>query len=508
MRAHEQHCPAGVVRQIVTDEDPSLRRVSDPVGATDPSLCQHIADLAATLDDFRARLGFGRAISAPQVGIMKRLIIMNLGAGPVALINPTITDRSVETQMVWDDCLSVPGRLVRVERSRSISLRYQDQAGRTIAWDGLGADMAELLQHECDHLDGVLMTDRAVARDAIRPLEERPKLVPALGDVPQRITAAGIAARASEVDPVFARSPQYYCEPLSEELGCNVFLKVETLNPIRCFKGRGASVLIADHRARLGAEMHVVTASAGNWGQAVAYSCRASGVPVTVFAAESANPAKLDRMRSLGAEVVLNGADFDEAKLAAKAFAKERSWRFVEDSQDELITEGHGSIAIELTDGLRATDDHIDAVLVPIGNGAMVAGIGCWMKAASPATEIVGVTALGAPAMRNAWLHPDHRSRWGGDPVDTIADGLAVRIPIDDAVDDVNRVTDEVLEVSDGDIAAAMALLHQQAGLVTEPSGAAGIAALARHRDRFADRRVAVIISGSNISPAQTPLLS
>jgi peptide deformylase len=161
----------GAVRTILTDENPLLREKSLPVERHDEELEADIADLAATLADFRARAGFGRAISAPQIGIMKRLIVMNLGEGPTALINPVITERSADLQLVWDDCLSVPGQLVQVERSITVSLTYTRRDGKPTTWSDLPPDLAELLQHECDHLDGILMTDRAVAPDAIRPRE-------------------------------------------------------------------------------------------------------------------------------------------------------------------------------------------------------------------------------------------------------------------------------------------------------------------------------------------------
>ena len=164
--------PGGTVLEILTDENPKLRLVSKPVQLGDPTLQHNVADLAETLRDFRDRAGFGRAISAPQVGIMKRLIVMNLGEGPVALLNPVIVERSSKMQTVWDDCLSVPGRLVEVERHASISVHYQDFDGTDVAWNELAADMAELLQHECDHLDGILMTDRAISPEAIRHLDE------------------------------------------------------------------------------------------------------------------------------------------------------------------------------------------------------------------------------------------------------------------------------------------------------------------------------------------------
>lgn len=160
--------PTGCVRQILTDENPLLREVSASVDADDPAIGQDIADLAATLADFRATAGFGRAISAPQVGIMKRLVVMDLGAGAIALINPEIVARSDLTQMVWDDCLSVPATEVLVERSAQISIRYLDASHHRVEWHDLPPDLSELLEHECDHLDGVLMTDRAVPGESVR----------------------------------------------------------------------------------------------------------------------------------------------------------------------------------------------------------------------------------------------------------------------------------------------------------------------------------------------------
>lgn len=167
----------GVVRPILSDREPVLLRPSAAVEPDDPSLDQDMADLAATLTDFRQRVGFGRGISAPQIGIGKRLIMMNLGHGPIAVINPEITWRSEQVQTVWDDCLSVPDVLVRVERAISVTVEFTDHRGRRCRWDRLPADLAELLQHEIDHLDGVLMTDRAAAEGDIAPLSARAELI-------------------------------------------------------------------------------------------------------------------------------------------------------------------------------------------------------------------------------------------------------------------------------------------------------------------------------------------
>jgi peptide deformylase len=123
--------------------------------------------LAATLEAFRARHGFGRAISAPQIGIASRLIAVDLGAGPFFVVNPEVTAWSGDTFTMWDDCMSFPGLLVRLRRDRSISLRFRDEAGAAREWPRLDLAASELLQHEIDHLDGVLAVDRAIDRDAI-----------------------------------------------------------------------------------------------------------------------------------------------------------------------------------------------------------------------------------------------------------------------------------------------------------------------------------------------------
>ena len=162
-----------------------------------------------------------------------------------------------------------------------------------------------------------------------------------------RLSLDSIAAAARAIDPVFRDSPQYDCEPLSAALGCDLRLKLELLNPIRSFKGRGADWFLSQRLAR-GEHGALVCASAGNFGQALAYVCRGHGVALTVFAATQANPLKLERMRALGAAVCLHGLDFDAAKDAARAHAAASGDTLVEDGLDAAISEGAGSIAVEL----------------------------------------------------------------------------------------------------------------------------------------------------------------
>lgn len=168
----ESYGAQGSIRRILTDEDPALRIVSDAVLLPDSELASDIADLAATLHDFRERAGFGRAILAPQVGIHKRLIVMNLGDGPIALLNPVVTGHSAARQQVWDDCLSVPDKLVLVERSAPISISFTTSAGTDEKWLDLSPSLCELLEHEIDHLDGIPMTDRMIS-DEVRAVADR-----------------------------------------------------------------------------------------------------------------------------------------------------------------------------------------------------------------------------------------------------------------------------------------------------------------------------------------------
>ncbi len=148
--------------------DPRLREVAAPVADFgSPALRDDAARLCATLLHFRRARGFGRAVAAPQIGLGRRLIAVNLGDGPFLVCNPEITWRSPETFTLWDDCMSFPDLLVRLRRHASLSLRYQDEHGQPRAWERLDRAAAELLQHEIDHLDGVLFTDRAEGRDAL-----------------------------------------------------------------------------------------------------------------------------------------------------------------------------------------------------------------------------------------------------------------------------------------------------------------------------------------------------
>jgi threonine dehydratase len=308
----------------------------------------------------------------------------------------------------------------------------------------------------------------------------------------RRLSIGRVEQAARVIDPVFLNSPQFVCEPLGEELGVRMAIKVETLNPIRSFKGRGTEFLVSE--AEDGVPL--MCASAGNFGQAMAYSCRKRGLGLTVYASMNANPLKVGRMRALGARVVLHGTDFDEAKIEARRVAHERGARFVEDGLDVETLEGAGTMGLEW---LRFPEP-LDALLVPLGNGAMFNGVAGVMKDRSPGTRMVIVQAAGAPAMTESWRTG---SLVAHDRIETVADGIGVRVPVPQALEDMDGLVDGAVLVGEDSIIEAMRLLHRHAGVVAEPSGAVGVAAVMERPELFRGQLVGTIVCGGNLTADQ-----
>jgi threonine dehydratase len=304
-----------------------------------------------------------------------------------------------------------------------------------------------------------------------------------------RLRLDRVRAAVGEIDPVFLDTPALPCAPLGRALGCPVTLKVEMLNPVRSFKGRGTETVAAVARER-GAS-RVVCASAGNLGQALAYSGRRRGLEVTVVAARTANPLKLRQIAALGADVRLVGEDIEDARLLAREIAEAGRAYLVEDSLDLATCEGAATIGLELV----RDDPGLDVVLVAVGGGAMASGVGYAVRSLAEHVEVIGIQPVGAPAMALSWRQ---RTVVETDRVETIADGVAGRCPIPEVLDDLLVV----LLVREDSIKVGMRMLYEHAGLVVEPSAALGVAAVLEEPERFAGRRVTTILCGSNVSPA------
>jgi threonine dehydratase len=301
-----------------------------------------------------------------------------------------------------------------------------------------------------------------------------------------------IEAAARAIDPVFTGSPQFHAEALDEALGCELVVKVETVNPIRSFKGRGTDWFVKC----LDGSGPLVCSSAGNFGQGLAYAGTRAGRQVVVFASRHASPIKIERMRALGAEVRQEGEDLEQANDAARAFAQAQGALFVQDGREPTISEGAGTIGHELVAGFPG----LDAVLIPLGGGALAIGVATWFRHASPATRRIAVVASGAPAMALSWR--ERRPVETG-TVRTIADGVAIRVPVPEAVEALQDLLDDVVLVDDLIILAAMRLAHQRLGLVVEPAGAIGLAAVLADREHWRGQHVATVLCGGNLTAAQ-----
>jgi threonine dehydratase len=310
------------------------------------------------------------------------------------------------------------------------------------------------------------------------------------------LEAAAIRAAHGRIHPAFVHSPQYVHEGLSARLGAPVIVKVETVNPIRAFKGRGTWLAVHGllEEGRIGQGRPVVVASAGNFGQGVAFAARAVGVAAVVYVSHRANRAKIARMRALGATVVEVEGDFDDARAGSERHAAEEGAELLVDGDDPRTATGAATMALEITDAVDA--GHLPApavVSVPVGNGALINGIGAWLRAATPDTRVVGVQAEGAPAMTVSWR--------AGRPIDTetaetYADGIATRIAIPRAVALLPGRVDDMVLVAEDAIRAAETELTSELGITVEGAAAASWAAIVA--GPRPNGPAVVIITGSN----------
>ena len=321
-------------------------------------------------------------------------------------------------------------------------------------------------------------------------MRETPVAVPEL--TPEAIRAAHAA-----IDPVFTGSPQFVHDGLSARLGVPVVVKVETVNPIRAFKGRGTWVAVHGlaGEGRIGAGRPVVVASAGNFGQGVAYAARSLGVPAVVFTSRNANRGKIARMRALGATVIEEGEDFDDARGASEAYAAENEAELLVDGDDPRIATGAATLALELTDSVDAgVLPAIAVAMVPVGNGALIDGVGSWLRHASPDTRVIGVQAEGADAMTRSFAA---RRPIDTDRADTYADGIASRVAIPRAVELMFGRVDSMMTVGEAALHEAQAELTDALGITVEGAGAASWAGLLKAPPT--DAAALVIITGSNV---------
>jgi threonine dehydratase len=300
------------------------------------------------------------------------------------------------------------------------------------------------------------------------------------------IRAAAERLRGQVVD-----TPCLHSRTLSALCGCQVFLKFENHQFTASFKERGAlnkmAQLTAEERAR-----GVLAVSAGNHAQGVAYHAQRMGVPATIVMPRFAPAVKVDNTRRFGAEVVLAGDTFDDARLHGLELVRERGLTLVHPYDDLAVMAGQGTIALEM---LAAQPD-IDTLVVAVGGGGLISGMATAARALRPHIQVYGVQTERFPAVWSA-LHREPRECGQA----TIADGIAVKSPGALTMPLIRERVNDVLLVGEDDIEQGILLLLEIEKTVVEGAGAVGLAALLKHRERFAGRQVGLVLCGGNIEP-------
>jgi threonine dehydratase len=305
------------------------------------------------------------------------------------------------------------------------------------------------------------------------------------------ITADAIREAYEDISHVLIRTPTIKAPGLSMATGIDITLKLENLQHTSSFKPRGAynkmKSLTDDQKTK-----GVITMSAGNHAQAVAFHSHRMGIPAVIVMPEQTPFSKINRTRAWGAEVVLEGRNLNECLGVVEKISSERGMTLIHPYDDEAVAIGQGSIAIEmLTD---APD--LESLIVPIGGGGMIAGIATIAKDINPKIKIIGVEAELWPTMSN--LLGRKTAKAGGE---TLAEGIAVKLPSTMLASIVDALVDDILLVSEDSIEQAISSLIEQQRVVAEGAGAAGVAAVLQYPEKFKGQRCGVVICGGNIDP-------
>ena len=307
-------------------------------------------------------------------------------------------------------------------------------------------------------------------------------------------TMPDVLAAAARIRPHIAPTALRHSGAISEMVGAEVYLKHELHLPTGAFKVRGGINLIS-HLNEQEREVGVVAASTGNHGQSVAYAARLYGVKAIICAPTNANAAKVDAMRELGATVNLVGASYDEARLACEQLAASNGYRYIHSGNEPLLIAGVATHTLEIL----SEQPGIDVIIVPVGGGSGAAGACIVAKAINPDIAVIGVQSEAAPAAFLSWRD--------GRPIDAVAktwaEGLATGTAFELPQRIMRRLLDDFVLVSEEAITVAVQALLARSRLLVEGAGAAPLAAALALKDRLRAQRVALILTGGNISITQ-----
>ncbi|PYR94765.1 MAG: hypothetical protein DMF84_03805 [Acidobacteria bacterium] len=308
----------------------------------------------------------------------------------------------------------------------------------------------------------------------------------------REITVHDIESAAARIEGHVARTPSRRSEWLSDLTGADVHLKLEVVQPTSSYKIRGAFNAALRLKARQVPDVRLVTASAGNHGRALAFAARELGLPLTVFIASNAPSAKVDAIRTAGAEL-RPSADYDEAERQAKLHAARGDGLFISPYSHPDVIAGAGTIALELLEELPA----LDAIVVPVGGGGLIAGIGIAVRSRSPSTRVIGVeVAASCPFTQSLAAGRLVTIEVGP----SLADGLTGNLDPDTITFDiVGEVVDRIVVVDEPALRKALAAIVTREHLIAEGAAAAGVAAMMSEKLDLSGQRVSVILTGANI---------
>ena len=306
-------------------------------------------------------------------------------------------------------------------------------------------------------------------------------------------TLADVYAARPRVARLVRPTPLIRHPLLAAETGLDILVKHENHNPTGAFKVRGGANLIASLSAddRRG----VITATTGTHGQSIALACRCDGVPCTIVTPIGNNPEKNAAMRAYGAEVIECGRDFDEARERVEQLQHERGLRYVHSANEPLLIAGVATYALEIFEAEPDTD----VILVPIGGGSGACGCAITRTGLASRAKVIGVQAERADAFARSWKGP---SRVVGETCDTFADGMATRVTFDLPFGILKRELDDLVTLSEDELAEGVRLALRATHNLAEGAGAASLLAAVKLRDRLAGKRVVCVMSGGNIDRA------
>lgn len=308
------------------------------------------------------------------------------------------------------------------------------------------------------------------------------------------VTLQDVVRARQVIAPYLRATPLYRYHGLSQLLQAEVHVKHENHQPVGAFKVRGGVNLIAQLSAEE-RQRGVITASSGNHGQSIAFASKLFGVQARITLPAGANPVKVEAIRAMGAETIFHGRDFDDARVHAEALAQKSGARFINSGDEPLLIAGVGTYALEI---LEALPD-VEVIVVPVGGGSGAAGCCIVAKTINPAIQVIAVQAEKAPS---AWLSWRERKRVEA-KMETFAEGLATRAPFDLPQAVLREHLDDFLLVGEEEIRAAMLLLIEHTRNLPEAAGAAALAAALKIKENLAGRKVALVMSGGNISLQQ-----